>query len=51
MKSIAKYYKEIQNSAWAKHYSPINFKNNQIHEKSSTILIVEDIEALREYEK
>lgn len=46
---VARFHREIQNLAWEKYYRLINFKNNQIQKKSSTILIVEEIEAWRGY--
>lgn len=44
---IAKFHREIQNGTWKKCYRLISFENNQIKEKSVTVLMLEQIQAQR----
>lgn len=44
---IAKFHREIQNGTWKKCYRLISFENNQIKEKSATVLMLEQIQAQR----
>jgi len=45
--NIAKFHKVIQHCTWTKYYRLTNFENNQIKEKSSTLLVLEEIETPR----